>query len=103
MAPPPYSFYTLEIKKWQFEEIEWARKKLGLLNDFITKDEIKRLITHWLSAIPTKNPNTPGIEKEFDETAKAYKILWEYCQGDSCHFDEEAFKKNAILVKVRVG
>lgn len=101
---PPYSFYTLEIKKWQFEEIDWARKKLALLNDFITKDEIKKAYhTLAFSCHPDKNPNTPGIEREFDETAKAYKILWEYCQGDSCHFDEEAFKKNAILVKVRVG
>ncbi|HCJ66923.1 MAG TPA: hypothetical protein DHV62_06250 [Elusimicrobia bacterium] len=33
----PYSFYTLEIKKWQFEEIDWARKKLGLKN-FMTKE-----------------------------------------------------------------
>ena len=80
-----------------------GKEKLGLLNDFITKDEIKRLITHWLSCHPDKKSKYPGIEKEFDETAKAYKILWEYCQGDSCHFDEEAFKKNAILVKVRVG
>ena len=99
---PPYSFYTLEIKKWQFEEIDWARKKLGLLNDFITKDEIKKAYhTLAFSYHPDKNPNTPGIEKEFDEITKAYKILWEYCQVDSCHFDEEAFKKNAILVKVR--
>ena len=26
---PPYSFYTLEVKKLRFEEIDWARKKLG--------------------------------------------------------------------------
>jgi len=99
---PPYSFYTLEIKKWQFEEIDWARRKLGLQNNFATKDEIKK--AHQTMAFtfhPDKNPNTSGIEREFDEITKAYKLLCEYCEGDSCSFSEEEFKKNAILVKVR--
>ena len=99
---PPYSFYTLEIKKLKFENIDWARRKLGLLNDFITKDEIKEA-RHALafSFHPDKNPDTPGIEKEFDEVTKAYKILWEYCQKDSCSFKEDEFERNAILVRLR--
>jgi len=98
---PPYSFYTLEIKKMQFEEIEWARKKLGL-NNFTNKEEIKKAY-HRLafSSHPDRNPNTPDTGNEFDETTKAYRILLEYCQGDSCSFNEEEFKKNSILVKVK--
>ena len=98
---PPYSFYTLEIKKMQFEEIDWARRKLDL-NDISTKEEIKKarqakaFLFH-----PDKNPNTPGIEKEFDEVTRAYNVLWEYCQKDFCSFKEDEFKKNAILVRVR--
>lgn len=99
---PPYSFYTLEIKKLKFENIDWARRKLGLLNDFITKDEIKKA-RHALafSFHPDKNPDTPGIEKEFDEVTEAYKILCEYCQKDSCSFKKDEFEKNAILVRLR--
>jgi len=103
---PPYSFYTLEIKKAQFEEVDWAKKKLGLENDLITAEEIKKayrrsaMISH-----PDKNPDTPDIEKKFDEMAKAYKILLDYHrasnqaeEADGCYFSEEAFEKNAMLV-----
>ncbi|MDP3786598.1 MAG: GvpL/GvpF family gas vesicle protein, partial [Candidatus Omnitrophota bacterium] len=30
---PPYSFYTLEIKTLKNEEVDWAKKRLGILND----------------------------------------------------------------------
>ena len=98
---PPYSYYTLEVKKLEFGEIDWARKKLKLLNNMATRGEIKK--AHQAMAFsfhPDKNPNRPGIEKEFDEITKAYNVLGEYCQKDSCSFKEDEFKKNAILVKV---
>ncbi|MBI5747542.1 MAG: GvpL/GvpF family gas vesicle protein [Nitrospinae bacterium] len=99
---PPYSFYTFEIKKLKFEEIDWARKRLGLVNDFVTKGEIKKAHQAMAFALhPDKNPNVPGIERELDEVTKAYKALWEYCHGERCSFDEEEFKKNSILVKVK--
>jgi hypothetical protein len=106
---PPYSFYTLEIKKMQFKDLDWARKKLGLLNDFATKNEIKKAHqTLAFSSHPDKNPDTPGIEKEFDEITKAYRLLLEYClsaeQGGKrapYSLREEEFDENAIIVKVR--
>jgi hypothetical protein len=106
---PPYSFYTLQIKKLRFEEIDWAKKKLGILNDIIGKDEIKKAYQRQaFSTHPDKNPNNPCAEKEFDEVNKAYKILADYCvslkqanQQDKVPFDREIFRKNAILVRVR--
>lgn len=105
---PPYSFYTLEIKKAQFEEIDWARKKLGLLNNFTTEDEVKEAYrTRALSSHPDRNLDTPGVEKEFDDVTRAYKLLVDYCQvceqaGQKRYsFEEEEFKKNAILVTIR--
>jgi len=105
---PPYSFYTLEIKKMKFEEIDWARNKLEILDDFVTKNEVKKAYKKLaFSFHPDRNPNTPGTEKEFGEITKACGILYEYCEackqpgkGDSLYFDEEEFKKNIILVKV---
>ncbi|MDP3186366.1 MAG: DnaJ domain-containing protein, partial [Anaerolineales bacterium] len=66
------------------------------------KEEIKKAY-HRLafSSHPDRNPDTPDTGNEFDETTKAYRILLEYCQGDSCSFNEEEFKKNSILVKVK--
>jgi len=106
---PPYSFYTLEIKRMRFEEIEWARKKLELFDDFADGHEIKMSYKRLASFYhPDKNPQKQGIEKQFDDVIKAYKILGEYClvgeqsgQGDRCFFNEEEFQKNAILVRVR--
>ncbi len=105
---PPYSFYTLEIKKMQSEEIEWAKKKLGL-NGFTNRNDIKKayyrqaFISH-----PDQNPDTPHIENEFSDVARAYSILVDCClaaeqtdQEDSCSFNGGEFKENAILVKVR--
>jgi len=118
---PPYSFYTLEIKTLKNEEVDWAKKKLGILNDITGKDEIKKAYQRQaFSTHPDKNPNNPCAEKEFDEVNKAYKILADYCvaleqanpvrdekslhgtnQQDKIPFDREMFKENAILVRVR--
>jgi hypothetical protein len=103
---PPYSFYTLEVKKSRFEEVDWARKKLELTDDLITASEIKKAHRRLaLTCHPDKNPNTPDIEKKFDDMTRAYRILLDYYrasnqtdQTDGCYFNEEAFEKNAMLV-----
>jgi len=106
---PVYSFYTLQIEKMEFETINWARKKLGLLGSFTDKDEIKKAYRRIaFSSHPDIHPDTPDTEKEFDSANRAYKILDDYClaagqagQDVRCSFDEGEFKKNAILVKVK--
>lgn len=106
---PPYSFYTIDIKKMKFEEIDWAKKKLSLPDDFVTKNEVKKAYRKLaFSFHPDRNPNTPGIEKEFDELNKAYRILNGYGEAckqagkeDSLSFSEEEFEKNKILVEVK--
>lgn len=106
---PPYSFYTIEIEKIKFNEANWARKKLCILDDATSKYEIKKAYQRLaLFYHPDKNPDTPGIAKEFDEINKAYKILVNYCQAceqagktKRCSFKEEEFKKNAVFVKVK--
>ena len=103
---PPYSFYTLEVKKARFEEVDWARRKLGLTDDFITASEIKKAHRRLaLTCHPDKNPNTPDIEKKFDDMTRAYRILLDYYRAsnqaeevDGCYFNEEAFEKSAMLV-----
>lgn len=98
---PPYSFYTLEVKKMRFEEVDWARGKLDL-GGLVSSKEIekarrrKALLTH-----PDRSSAAAGREAEFDQVNKAYNILQEYCQGESCSFDPEEFEKNSILVKVK--
>ena len=105
---PAYSFYTLEMKRMQFNDVDWARKKLGILDNSIAKDEIKKTYQRQaFTSHPDKNPNTPGIEKEFDEIKKSYNILLEYIQAceqvrqENLVFNADEFKKNSVLIKVR--
>jgi hypothetical protein len=103
---PPYSFYTLEVRKPRFEEINWAKRKLGLTNDFVTAEDIKK--AHRKSALtchPDKNPDIPDIEKKFNEMSRAYKILLDYYRasnqaedGQGCFLNERDFEKDAVLV-----
>lgn len=72
---PPYSFYTLEAKRIDPEEIEWARKKLGLFDEQITQDKVK---SAYKKAALSSHPDvTPDADKGFKEIIRAYKALWE--------------------------
>ncbi len=105
---PAYSFFTIEIKKMEFNDVNLARKRLGILEDCSSKDDIKKafhrqvFISH-----PDKNPDKPGIEKEYDEIMRSYNILLDYARAceqvgqESLIFNEDEFRKNAVLVKVR--
>lgn len=105
---PPYSFYTLEINKIEFQEIDLARKKLGL-SDFTTKDDLKK--AHQAKALifhPDRNPDKLGTEKEFNDITQAYKLLLDYSNAceqaggkERFSFKEEDFKRNRILIKVK--
>ncbi|MEW6410775.1 MAG: GvpL/GvpF family gas vesicle protein [Nitrospirota bacterium] len=102
---PTYSFYTAEIKKIRFDEIDWARKRL-CLNDVITKDKIEKAYRNQaLMCHPDRNPDLLGSDKEFNEVNKAYKLLLEYClfteqtgEVEKYSFKEEDVDKNAIVV-----
>ena len=103
---PPYSFYTLEVKRLQFKEIDWARKTLGLTDDIITVDKIKN--AHRRSALtyhPDKNLNKPEIGKKFNEMTRAYRILLDYYSAcdrsekdEGYYINKETFEDNAVLV-----
>ena len=95
---PPYSFYTLEIKTVKNEDIDWAKKRLGVSNDITSKNELKKAYQRQaVSTHPDRNPNMPYAEKEFDEVNRAYKILTDYCTAN----EQTNQKENAILVRVR--
>jgi len=103
---PPYSFHTLEVRVAHFEEVDWARRQLGLSEDFITADAIKKAHRRVaLTCHPDKHPDMPDIEKKFHDMSRAYKILLDCCRASSqteheegFHFNELTCEKNAILV-----
>ncbi len=105
---PPYSFYTLDVKKMQYKDLDWAKRKLRL-GAFSSSQEIKKAYRRAaLSSHPDHNPGVPEAEKELDDVKKAYEILTDYGlayqqadKTDSYSLDEEEFEKNAVLVTVK--
>ena len=105
---PPYSFYTLEVKKMQHKDFDWAKKELGLEKYLVSKDEIRKAYQRKAFTchpdIITENQNT---DKEFGEVNKAYKILNEYQSCEQANHrenkfvDMEDFDQSAMLVKVK--
>lgn len=103
---PPYSFYTLEIRTRRFEDVDWARRQLGIDNDFITVGVIKK--AHHRVALtchPDKNRDVPDIEKKFADMSRAYQMLLDYCRTsgqaaseEGFHLNERTFETNVILV-----
>jgi hypothetical protein len=103
---PPYSFYTLEVKMTDLEEVSWARQQLGLYDSSITAEAIKQAHRKVaLTCHPDKNPDVPGIEKKFADMSRAYKILLDYYRtsgrtehekGSRSH--EQALERSTILV-----
>ena len=105
---PAYSFFTIEIKKMQFNDVNLARKKLGILEECSSKDDIKKAFHRQVFIFhPDKNPDKPGIEKEYDEIVRSYNMLLDYARAceqvgqGNLIFNEDEFQKNAILVKMR--
>lgn len=86
---PPYSFYTLEVSELKLAEIAWAKKRLKLPNDRISKDQVKEAYKG--SAKCSHPDRKPGAEKEFEDLNKAYKLLLDYAQAGN----------DTLLVKAR--
>jgi hypothetical protein len=107
---PPYSFSTLEIKRMEFQEIDWARKTLGL-DVTASRGEIKKVYrAKAFSSHPDRRMNFPEpvAEKQFEELPRAYKLLVEYCtaignsdQSSTCSFKEEDFNNYSTIVRIR--
>lgn len=74
---PCYSFYTLEVKELHFEEIESAKKELGL-NNFIFEKDIKQA---YLDKVKLFHPDmNPGDDSPviFNRINKAYQTMLDY-------------------------
>lgn len=100
---PPYSFSTIELKKVAYDEINEARKLLGL-NEEVTLSEVKETYRQLaLKFHPDNNPEDSNLKERFEDITKAYKLLTNYCrqvaQGDRCSF-EEAKGKDFISIDI---
>ncbi len=75
---PPYSFSTVEIRRFVAEEVTRARRLLGLgeqAGGLEAKTAYRRLAHR---CHPDKGPRPQGTGERFDEATEAYRMLAEY-------------------------
>jgi len=104
---PPYSFSTVEVRKVSAEEVEEARKLLGLGME-ATDREIQRAYRRQARRHhPDVAPDDPEAEERFRRIAAAYRLLASCCRAQSslkgterCSFDL-AVVGRVFLVAVR--
>jgi hypothetical protein len=103
---PCYSFYTLEVEHIDFDDVGWAKEKLGL-NDTADIKEIKKAYkAEAMKLHPDKNIGKSGADDEFDDLNTAYKTLTAYCMTAKgaegyCSFKEEEVNNNSTIIKLK--
>lgn len=96
---PPYSFATCQLKRVNFNQIDEARKLLGLGED-ISTEKIKE--AYWNFAQknhPDKHLQNSQIKEEFEKVTYAYKLLTSCCQGENISFEDKK-KKDLIVIEI---
>ncbi|MBU4393375.1 MAG: GvpL/GvpF family gas vesicle protein [Actinobacteria bacterium] len=106
----PYSFYTLELKTIRWEDVDWARRIMGL-GDTASAEEIKKAFQQAARAThPDHCGQSAETERSFNDLNSARRIVLEYAQAceqtvkeEQIIFSEEKVRQNSLLVKVRNG
>jgi hypothetical protein len=104
---PCYSFYTMEVKELCYNELESAKKELGLSNSTSEKD-IKQA---YLDKAKLCHPDTnPGIDSNmiFNRINKAYQTMLDYVNAvkplsreDQFSLLDEALVANLCFLKIK--
>lgn len=87
---PPYSFATVTIKRFDSEQIHWARERLGL-NGSVDVDQVKRVYKNMArQSHPDIHPELN--KREFEAANQAYELLIKYYQGGCKSIQVSLFK-----------
>ena len=78
---PPYSFSTMEVRRASAEEVEEARRWLGLGTE-ICEDDVRQAYRGLVAeSHPDVNPADPDAEDKVNRLRRSATLLTEYCQG----------------------
>ncbi|MEI7501227.1 MAG: GvpL/GvpF family gas vesicle protein [Bacteroidota bacterium] len=104
---PCYSFFTLEIKELNHEQVEQARKELGI-NEKTTENEIKKAYLEKAKLFHPDNSHDIVDTDNFNTIQKAYHMLIDYASAVRQLSKEEYFSltketmiENLILIKIK--
>lgn len=104
---PCYSFYTLEVIEFTLEEIDRAKKKLGI-SEQASANDIRQAYLQKVKTVHPDSNNGNGNENYFIELTHAYKLMNDYLQtkkpsavDESLYFGREQADKNTLIVKLK--
>lgn len=81
---PPYNFTKLSVKRIDFDNVEEARKTLGLSCE-VSISEINSAYNRMVRRYhPDLNPDDPTAEEKFKKIKNAYDLLTKYCEHYLC-------------------
>lgn len=106
---PCYSFYTLEVDRVDFNQLDQARKILGLAVSASQEDIKKAYKSKALDVHPDRQPEAAARDGQFKVVNQAFKLLMAYCSsfelksapGSLRSFRREDVDSNPIIVKLR--
>jgi hypothetical protein len=104
---PCYSFYTLEVKELNFEQVVLAKKQLGLSEEAAESD-IKKAYLERAKLFHPDNSKTNGDTENFKMIHHAYNTLLDYStaakqssKDEPVSLAKERVIENLILVKIK--
>jgi len=96
---PPYSFATCQLMRVGFNQVDEARRLLGLKEN-ISLDEIKESYRNFAQKNhPDKAPGNGRPEEEFEKTTQAYKLLTRVCQRGAINLTDTN-QKDFVMVEI---
>jgi len=102
----PYSFCTLDLKRIQWQDVDWARRFMGLDNVASPEKVEKAFRRSAIARHPDHCGQADTAERDFDELIRARRIVLEYMQaceqtGSAARivFSEENVRQNSLLVE----
>jgi len=99
---PSYSFFTCQLKRVEYSQIDQARKLLGL-GDKVSLEKIKdsyRKIAQ--KNHPDKNSNNLQLEEDFEKITQAYQLLKECYKVENIDLENDKQKELIIVEMIRV-
>jgi len=99
---PSYSFFTCQLKKVEYKQIDQARKLLSL-EDNISLEKIKdsyRKIAQ--KNHPDKDSNNLQLEEDFEKINQAYQLLNECYKAENIDLENDKQRELIIVEMIRV-
>ena len=99
---PAYSFFTCQLKRVEYSQIDQARKLLGL-GDKVSLGKIKdsyRKITQ--KNHPDKDSNNLQLEEDFEKTTQAYQLLKECYKAENIDLENDKQRELIIVEMMRI-